>query len=80
MRVEPELKQSAEAVLKQIGLSTSEAVNMFLHQVVLNQGLPFMAKIPNAETVAALRDAENGHTIKFNGTPKDMLAFLDNLP
>ena len=40
-RVEPELKEQAEAVLQEIGLPMSNAITLFLKQVVLRRGLPF---------------------------------------
>jgi DNA-damage-inducible protein J len=55
-RIEPELKEQTETVLKEIGLSTSEAVTMFFRQIVMQRGLPFAAKIPNAETIAAFNE------------------------
>lgn len=58
IRVEPGVKASVEATLSTLGLSTAEAVNIFLHQVILNEGLPFLVKIPslNAETIAAMQE------------------------
>lgn len=55
-RLEPELKANAERVFKGLGVSTSEAVSMFLHQVVLHQGLPFPLTIPNAQTREAMAE------------------------
>ena len=63
-RVTPALKHDAERVLTTLGVSTTEAITMFLRQVVLNQGLPFPVRIPNAETVAAIKAAhENPATL-----------------
>lgn len=59
-RVEPELKHEAEALLKDLGLSATDAITVFYRQVVLHRGLPFDVRIPNAETVEALRQAETG--------------------
>ena len=59
-RVSPELKAQAEAILAEIGLSSSDAIRMFYKQVTLRRGLPFEARIPNATTRKALRDAEAG--------------------
>jgi len=56
-RVEPRLKRDAEAVLKKIGLTPSEAITLFLTQVKLTKGLPFPVRVPNAETRRALREA-----------------------
>jgi DNA-damage-inducible protein J len=57
-RAEPGLKKNAEAVLDKIGMSTPEAVTIFLKQVVAQKGIPFPVKIPNRETIKAIRDAE----------------------
>jgi DNA-damage-inducible protein J len=59
-RVSPELKARAEGILAEIGLSPSDAIRMFYKQVTLRNGLPFEARIPNATTRKALRDAEAG--------------------
>ena len=59
-RVSPELKAQAEEILAAIGLSSSDAIRMFYKQVTLRNGLPFEARIPNATTRKALRDAEAG--------------------
>lgn len=45
-RVEPEIKEQAEAILNGLGISMSNAVNMFLRQVVLQRGIPFEMKLP----------------------------------
>ena len=59
-RISPELKAQAEAILAELGLNSSEAIRMFYKQVTLRNGLPFEARIPNATTRKALRDAEAG--------------------
>jgi addiction module RelB/DinJ family antitoxin len=55
-RVEPELKRGAEAVLKKIGLTSSEAITLFLTQVKLTKGLPFPVRVPNKQTQRAIKD------------------------
>ena len=55
-----QLKERAKEIYKQYGLSLSQAVNMFLAQSVFERGLPFDAKIPNDETLEAMRDVETG--------------------
>ncbi|HEX9904511.1 MAG TPA: type II toxin-antitoxin system RelB/DinJ family antitoxin [Propylenella sp.] len=59
-RVEPKLKRETEAVLAKLGISMSEAVNVFCRQIVLQNGLPFAVRIPNAETQAALAEDLSG--------------------
>ncbi len=62
-RVEPELKQEAEAVLKALGLNASEAITMFYRQVALRRALPFEVKLPNQTTRAAIHDALEGKNL-----------------
>jgi addiction module RelB/DinJ family antitoxin len=45
-RVEPEIKEQAEKVLEQLGIPMSNAVGMFLRQVVIQRGIPFDVKLP----------------------------------
>ena len=56
-RVEPDLKREAEEIFSRLGLSSTGAITLFYRQVALQHGLPFMVKIPNAETREALREA-----------------------
>jgi addiction module RelB/DinJ family antitoxin len=51
-RIEPEIKEQAELVLSKLGISMSNAVNMFLRQIVLQKGIPFELKLPAGEPIA----------------------------
>ena len=51
-RVDPETKEQAEAILNQLGIPMSNAIGMFLRQVVMQRGIPFEMKIPTAVPVA----------------------------
>jgi len=64
-RVDSDVKEKAEKILEQIGLSPSEAIRLFLQQVTLRRGLPFEVRIPNAETVKPLETAESGDGAAF---------------
>ena len=59
-REEPELKYRAEEVFSKIGLSTTEAITLFYAQVTLHGGLPLPVRVPNTETIEALRQARIG--------------------
>lgn len=58
VRVDSELKQSAEALFADLGLNMSTAITMFLKSAVSHDGIPFEVKrmVPNAETRAALAE------------------------
>ncbi len=51
-RVEPEIKEQAEQVLGSLGIPMSNAVGMFLRQVVLQRGIPFEMKLPQEAPLA----------------------------
>lgn len=59
-RVTPDLKAEAEAIFKKLGLSTTEAITLFLSQVKLYKGLPFPVRIPNKTTLETLRKTNKG--------------------
>ena len=58
-RIEPKLKARAARVLANGGVSTTDAITMFLRQVVLRNGIPFEVRVPNAETRRAIEELEN---------------------
>ena len=76
-RVDPGLKTDAEKVLRKLGISTTEAINLFLSQVRLRKGLPFDVKIPNKATLNAMRDAEEGRNLTECEDAEDMFRKLD---
>ncbi|MBQ6654302.1 MAG: type II toxin-antitoxin system RelB/DinJ family antitoxin [Erysipelotrichaceae bacterium] len=49
VRIEPEIKETAEEILSAIGIPVSSAINMFYKQIILHGGLPFEACIPIEE-------------------------------
>jgi len=63
VRINPETKIAAEAIFTKLGIKPSEAVRMFYHQVELSQGIPFDIRIPNAETLQAIKDIEEGRDL-----------------
>jgi DNA-damage-inducible protein J len=59
-RINSEIKTEAAAVLETIGLTVSDAVRLMLTRVALEKALPFELLIPNATTVAAMKEARTG--------------------
>lgn len=58
VRLDPELKEKAERILGELGLTVSQAISLFYRQVELHDGLPFDVRLPNATTRRALDDAQ----------------------
>ena len=50
-RVEPEIKKQAEQVLSQLGIPMSNAIGLFLRQIIMQRGIPFDMKLPVHEPV-----------------------------
>ena len=75
-RIEPGLKESVEQIFERLGITTTQAITLFLRQVELQQGLPFTLKVPNATTVAALQQAQERQDLVASGDTKDLFADL----
>ena len=75
-RTERELKEEVEGILKSLGLSTTEAINIFFRQVKLRRGLPFPVEIPNDETMAVFRESEAGKGLTECNDADDMFKRL----
>ena len=60
LRVNSEMKQSAENVFNDLGITVADAVNMFLYKAVIVGGIPFDVRKtePNAETLSAIKEVE----------------------
>ena len=59
-RIEPDLKEQAEAILAALGIPASNAITMFYKQIILQKGLPFEVKLPSARPldITALDEEE----------------------
>ncbi len=75
-RIDEATKIEAAAVLATMGLSVSDAFRLLLKRVVAEKALPFEPLVPNAETVAAMREARAGGLARFK-TPDDLLKDLN---
>ena len=93
VRIEPELKEQAEAILSALGIPVSIAITMYYKQIVLQRGIPFKAKLPesplnasrmtNAQLDAALEkgyaEAMDGCTIPLEQAFEDIRKGLDGI-
>ena len=61
LKLDPEIKKSAEVVFGCFGLTLPQAINVFLYKALMEDGFPFEMRNPrfNAETEAAIQEAEN---------------------
>lgn len=52
VRLDPKVKEQSEAILDQLGIPMSNAIAIFLQQVILQRGIPFELKLPENKPVA----------------------------
>ena len=93
VRIEPELKEQAEAILSALGIPVSIAITMYYKQIVLQRGIPFKAKLPelplnvsrmtNVQLDAALEkgyaEAMDRRTIPLEQAFEDIRKGLDGI-
>ena len=59
IRTDPDVKLRAEQIYQSFGITLTDAVNIFLRKSVMEGGLPFDMRQPNAATLAAMRETED---------------------
>ena len=77
-RTEPRLKADAERVFRKLGISSSEAINLFYAQVRLRKGLPFAVDIPNTKTRETFEKTDRGEDLKTYKSMDDMFKDLES--
>ncbi|MDR1165798.1 MAG: type II toxin-antitoxin system RelB/DinJ family antitoxin [Deltaproteobacteria bacterium] len=65
--LDPNIREQADAILSELGLTTAEACRIFLNRIVEGGALPFeLDRIPNQETIEAMEELESGGGIEFS--------------
>jgi DNA-damage-inducible protein J len=72
VRVDEDLKERASSTLEKMGLSLSDAVRLLLTRIAAEKALPFEVRVPNAETVAAMRAGDRGEVSKASSVREMM--------
>ncbi len=75
-RIEPDLKNKAEKVFRELGLSTTQAISLFYKQVELRNGLPFEVVIPNDMTRRTFSNTDTGKDLIVCEDADDMFRKL----
>ena len=78
VRVDEKLKAQATETLAAMGLSVSDAIRVFLMRVVADKRIPFSISAPNAETQAAIAEADE-LSLKHQGRFATGKALFDDL-
>ncbi len=75
-RLEPSLKEKAEKILQNLGLSTTQAITLFYRQIEMNNGLPFDVLIPSALTKKTMVETDSGEGLMLCDDVDDMFEKL----
>jgi DNA-damage-inducible protein J len=59
-RIDPVVKLEADRILREMGITLSDGIRLFLFQVIAENALPFKVKTPNKHTIAAMEAARKG--------------------
>ena len=84
VRVNDDIKKEVVPILKDLGLSLSEAINIYLHQIKLINGIPFELKYPkfSNEMLESIAEAEeiieHPENYKSYKNPAEIMEDLDN--
>ena len=82
VRLDPTLKHQTERLLKELGLTPSQAITIFFKQANRIQGLPFAVlasdegEIPSDETVAAIEDLIHRREVKEYDSVEELFKSL----
>lgn len=76
-RIDPVLKHDAENILHKLGLNASQAINAFYAQIVHVRGIPFDLRLPNEETLAAMKELDSGKVTTYDSM-QDLWNEIDN--
>ena len=57
-RIDKKTKHDASEVIESMGLSVSDAIRIFLKRVATEGTIPFDLRIPNAKTIAAMKELD----------------------
>ena len=82
IRTDKEIKDQADAIFSELGLTMTTAVNMFLRAAVREHGIPFALKldVPNEITVAAIEEGRriaSDSSVKGYSSIEDLKAALE---
>ena len=66
-RIEPEIKEKAEAILSKLGVPASVVINMLYKQIVMTKSIPFSLSLPATLTALDEMDVAAFDTIMQNG-------------
>ncbi|MDQ5922253.1 MAG: DNA protein [Pseudomonadota bacterium] len=75
-RIDDSIKNSAADILREAGLTISDAIRIMLTKIAKEQAVPVDMIMPNAKTIAAIKEARKGELKSF-GDIDSLVAYLN---
>ena len=76
-RVDAKTKSEAQRILGELDITLTQAIVMYLRQIIFNNGIPFALKIPNDDTAKALEESERGEGLETVSSVDELFKELD---
>ncbi|NQY42037.1 MAG: type II toxin-antitoxin system RelB/DinJ family antitoxin [Legionellales bacterium] len=76
-RIEPELKDQAEKILSEMGITPTQAINMLYKKLQRTHELPIDFLVPNQKTADAIEEARQSKGIVSCKDAEEMFKQLD---
>ena len=77
-RTDEKLKEQVEGIFHKLGITATEAINLFYRQVKMTRGLPFLVRLPNGETRRTLEKSARGEDVKTFKNVEDLFKDLES--
>lgn len=77
-RITQELKNEVEGILKDLGITATEAIRVYFTQIKLKKGLPFPVEMPNETTIKTFEKTDRGEELNSYGSVEDFFRKMDS--
>ena len=77
-RIDSQTKAQAQSILNKLGMTLSEAISLYLRQIVFQKGIPFEVKIPNELTMKTIEKSQRGEELHEASSVEEMFKELDS--
>lgn len=86
LRIDDKTKNAAKKILDELGIDMTSAIKVYLKQIAINKGIPFILATENGLTpneelqiLKASKEAKNGKNVTAAMSPKESVNYLNNL-
>jgi DNA-damage-inducible protein J len=76
-RIDAKTKSEAQRILSELDITLTQAIVVYLRQIIFNNGIPFALKIPNDDTAKALEESERGEGLDTVSSVDELFKELD---